>query len=1476
MAFTPGTRAVISFVVDGVQAAQRQISSVSNSMSGLGSAAHTSLKELAAFAGVGLGLGALAQQVITAQREFDKLNGSLVTATGSSENAAVAFKALEAFASTTPFDLKQTTEAFVQLRNLGLTPSERALTSFGNTASSKSKQLSDVVEAVADAATGSFERLKEAFGVTATQMGDNVALSFQGSTAVIAKDAKEIQEYLIKIGEVQFGGAMSRQINTLDGAVSNLGDTWQSAMRTIASNGVGDEATSGVLAMVGALNDLSAILNVVGGAAHKQGEQVKEASILHQGLTAIFETLAVTGVNVAYVFSTIGKDIGAMVAQFTILTSGGLKGLIDGSTKKAVQELGNARVAEAEQERKAVDEKSAAIIGASTKAAAAQEKAAAARKASGKDELEQFGIILTAEQKRSAAKLALVPIEEKITGVTAASLAELKKVQTAYDTGAITLARYNFLKGKLTEAMYQNSAAGKEEAQALDRAGASLKQRADMVAVVNERELARIAFLRQINQLTEEEAASQSGAIELKVMADQKKELADQLALAKRKKDGQKEQIELLGQIAVAGAKMRSKEIEQQQKLEVIERERYLLAANNYADVIEQAAGEAKVQQDALRDQKDANAQLGMTEKQMAAVTSQRLLDMAARADENALIAEGVDWSGRLSQAYRDQAEALRGRAAAATNGAELKQQKEMWATIETTAHDTFVSIFDSGKSTFDRLRDTLKNGLLDLLYQMTVKKWIMSISASVGVGGMSGLAQGATGVADGASSAGGLVGAAQTAAGLYKAITGGFTAVGASIGGMVSTVGNVLGSSSISAFGAGMGMTGGQAAAASSAYGAAGMQGTGSAISAGSTAGAFAGIAAGVMGGVMGGRLISGQYGSNTTVNAGTAIGAVVGSVVPVIGTAIGALVGGLLGGVGNRLFGMGDKNVTATGMAGTVSDSGLTGASYQKWSQKGGVFRSDKSGTDKTAFDAELSKQFVNGFATIKSASAGFAASIGASTSSLAGYSKTFDIALTKDAAANEKAVTDFFTGVGDEIALRLVPGLAQFSKSGEAMSTTLQRLAGDFEATNQVAMLMGKNGTTMFGSLGVDSAAARERLIDLAGGVSTLSTQAASFAQNYMTEAQRLAPVAEAVSTAMASLGLASVTTRDQFAARVNQLINSGAILQQAGAQEYTSLMALADAFAQVHPAIEGTTAAAKTAAEVLTERADLQKQYDQLTMSSTQLLAQQRDALDASNRGLFDQVQAAQAAKTANDAAKASMGEFLNSTKSFAESVKGFNGDLMTGSLSTLTPEQQYAEARRQFEQTRAAAATGDTAAQGNLKAIENTFLTLSQKINGGDTQYSSDLASVMRTNDELAQWSAASVDVAQASLDAMNAQVSGIATLNATMWTVAQNLQYLPVMTGAAAAPTFTPVALPNIDYSSYGTASQAPLLAEIKALREEVKAFRADAQQQTADKIVVAGKAAMAAADRIVEGVGDAIDEAMNDISSNKVDLSDF
>jgi hypothetical protein len=188
-------------------------------------------------------------------READVLKAGLITATGSAENAAVAFSALEEFAKQTPFSLQQATEGFTKLVNLGLTPSKAALTSYGNTASAMGKQLDQMIEAVADAATGEFERLKE-FGIRAKSQGDQVTFTFRGVSTTVQKEASAIEGYLMKLGEVEFAGAMEQRAKSLDGALSNLGESFGGLVRKIGEAGLTSTVTDIVNATSKVLNGL--------------------------------------------------------------------------------------------------------------------------------------------------------------------------------------------------------------------------------------------------------------------------------------------------------------------------------------------------------------------------------------------------------------------------------------------------------------------------------------------------------------------------------------------------------------------------------------------------------------------------------------------------------------------------------------------------------------------------------------------------------------------------------------------------------------------------------------------------------------------------------------------------------------------------------------------------------------------------------------------------------------------------------------------------------------------------------------------------------------------------------------------------------------------------------------------------------------------------------------------------------------------
>ncbi len=141
--------------------------------------------------------------------------------------------------------------AFTKLTAMGLEPSERALTSYGNTASAMSKTLNQMIEAVADATVGEFERLKE-FGIKAAVEGNKVSFTFRGVKTTVKKETAAIQSYLLQLGQTEFAGGMERQANTLNGALSNLGDAWDNLLDRMLD----DKASSGIQYMLRSLGEL--------------------------------------------------------------------------------------------------------------------------------------------------------------------------------------------------------------------------------------------------------------------------------------------------------------------------------------------------------------------------------------------------------------------------------------------------------------------------------------------------------------------------------------------------------------------------------------------------------------------------------------------------------------------------------------------------------------------------------------------------------------------------------------------------------------------------------------------------------------------------------------------------------------------------------------------------------------------------------------------------------------------------------------------------------------------------------------------------------------------------------------------------------------------------------------------------------------------------------------------------------------------
>lgn len=227
---------------EGIQRMGRALQGVNTSFKGV-------IDQTGIFAarlGLLAGAGALAFKglFLDSAVEFERYNAILETTEGSSKKAKAALDWVSEFATKTPYELAEVTDAFVKLRAYGMQPQGGLLTSLGNTASAMGKRLSQAVEAIADAVTGENERLKE-FGIKARTTGNNIVYEYTKNgktlTATAKKSSREqIQAVLMGIFNSKYTGAMDKMSQTFAGLLSNLQDQWTRMSNLVMSEGLFD------------------------------------------------------------------------------------------------------------------------------------------------------------------------------------------------------------------------------------------------------------------------------------------------------------------------------------------------------------------------------------------------------------------------------------------------------------------------------------------------------------------------------------------------------------------------------------------------------------------------------------------------------------------------------------------------------------------------------------------------------------------------------------------------------------------------------------------------------------------------------------------------------------------------------------------------------------------------------------------------------------------------------------------------------------------------------------------------------------------------------------------------------------------------------------------------------------------------------------------------------------------------------------
>jgi hypothetical protein len=503
---------------------------------------------------------------------------------------------------------------------------------------------------------------------------------------------------------------------------------------------------------------------------------------------------------------------------------------------------------------------------------------------------------------------------------------------------------------------------------------------------------------------------------------------------------------------------------------------------------------------------------------------------------------------------------------------------------------------------------------------------------------------------------------------------------------------------------------------------------------------------------------------GGNTKIDSILGIGWKLLSSIPVIG--------GFLGAIGKALFGtkttltLLDQGLRFT--AATIEDilaSGIDGQTYQDIQKKKkkkflGVTTSNKTSVNTVTgdLDSELESQVALLIGSLRDGivSAGTVLGIDGAAAVLDAFKVDLGKISLKDLTGAEiqEQLNAVFSKLGDDMARAAIPGLDAFQKVGEGVFETLMRLAKDYMTIDTSLKSIGM----IFGAVGAASVEARENLIDLFGSLDAFTEQTQYFRENFLTDAEQIAPIAAAVREEMARLGLAGINTKDQFKAAVLGIDLTSA----AGQDLYASLLAVAPAFNKVAEYAE-------------------------------------------------------EANRTLSDAFKSTVSEF----EGYAKSLIKYRDELRQGALASGNP---YGAARSAFLSTAALAAQGNAAGLSGLEGAGKALLSASRDNASTFNAYLRDVAMVANAVDAGIFAATETADYAQLQLDALNASMGILASIDAGI----VNVQTL--LGGSSAPATVSTVTAATAAVST-GTD---PVTAELRAMRAETAAVNTKIVDNTA------------------------------------------
>jgi hypothetical protein len=189
------------------------------------------------------------KEVLKIRGEMQRFEAVLTNTLGSNSAAQKALKEIVKFASETPFSVSQLTDSFIKLANRGIIATNEQMRKMGDLSAALGKDFGILNEAILD--VNNTERWNE-LGIKVKTTGDTMTGTFKGVTVEVDRTEKGALKMVETFGSFKgVAGGMAAISETLEGRISNLGDSYETLLNSIGTR------TEGVFAgAIGALGDL--------------------------------------------------------------------------------------------------------------------------------------------------------------------------------------------------------------------------------------------------------------------------------------------------------------------------------------------------------------------------------------------------------------------------------------------------------------------------------------------------------------------------------------------------------------------------------------------------------------------------------------------------------------------------------------------------------------------------------------------------------------------------------------------------------------------------------------------------------------------------------------------------------------------------------------------------------------------------------------------------------------------------------------------------------------------------------------------------------------------------------------------------------------------------------------------------------------------------------------------------------------------